>query len=243
MLDQKSSIIINNNSNNKNFNKDNYNNNNNNVYNKNCDRYNNNNKVYDKKHSVNGDADNEKEQQQRFQEWLESQNLTYEQWVEHQNQQRAQQLEQQNRREAERYRQQREEWEHEQCLLRRSPGFEEGIDEILQERQLDQYLLEIMSPRERQAICEQEQLNELQGNPTPQPHGLPMDDLEQYATHQGEQLLWKDLLERIRSIDDMEQWDEHEQQYQNEEQLIQKEQWEEIVFLHQQLQQPISYSL
>jgi hypothetical protein len=34
----------------------------------------------------------------------------------------------------------------------------------------------------------------------------------------------------------MQQWDKHEQHYRNEEQLIQKEQWKEIVFLYQQLQ-------
>jgi hypothetical protein len=85
-----------------------------------------------------------------------------------------------------------------------------------------------MTPQERQEILEQEYLNELQ-------HGMPMDDLERYATYQDEQLC-KDELEQTMNIDRIQQWDKLEQHYRNEEQLIQKKQWEEIVFLYQQLQ-------
>ncbi len=45
------------------------------------------------------------------------------------------------------------------------------------------------------------------------------------------------------NIDQTQQWDKLEQHYRNEEQFIQNEQWEEIVFLYQQLQQPLLYSL
>jgi hypothetical protein len=171
---------------------------------------------------------------------LESQNLTYEQWIERQNQERATRITHHYDREEERYRQQREDWEHEQYLLRRSPGFDELIDEILGERDLDRYQLERMTPQERQEIWEQEHLNELQGNPAPRPYGMPMDNLERYATYHEEQLR-KDELEQTKNIDEMQKWDRLEQQYQNEQQLIQKQQWEEIEFLHQQLQQPIHY--
>ncbi len=48
--------------------------------------------------------------------------------------------------------------------------------------------------------------------------------------------IYKDELEQTKNIDKMEQWDRLEQHYRNEEQLIQKKQWEEILFLYQQLQ-------
>jgi hypothetical protein len=159
---------------------------------------------------------------------LESQNLTHEQWLERQNQRYTQSLARHYNREQERYREQQEEWELEQYLRRRSPGFDEGIDEIFQERQLENYHLERMTPQERQEIWDQEYLNELQ-------HGIPMNDLERYATYQDEQL-YKDELEQTMNIDQMQQWDKLKQHYRNEEQLIQKEQLEEIVFLYQQLQ-------
>ncbi len=139
-------------------------------------------------------------QQQRFQQWLESQNITYEQWVERRNQERAQRIQHHYDREEERYRERREEWEHEQYLLRRSPGFDESIDGIFQERELDQYQIERMTPQERQAICEQEQLNELEGNLASRPYGIPIDDFERYATFKAEQL-HNDELEQTMNID------------------------------------------
>ncbi len=154
---------------------------------------------------------------------MESQNLTHELWLERQNQRYAQSLARHYNREQERYLEQQEEWQHEQYLRRRSPGFDEGIDEIFQERQLEHYHLERMTAQERQEILEREYLNERQ-------HGMPMDDLERYATYQDEQLC-KDELEQTMNIDQMQQWDKHEQHYRNEEQLIQKEQREEIVSL------------
>ncbi len=159
---------------------------------------------------------------------MESQNLTHEQWLERQNQRYAQSLERHYNREQERWREEYEEWQHEQYLQQRSPGFDEGSDEIFQQRQLDQYHLERMTPQERQEIWEQEYLNELQ-------HGIPMDEFERYATDKDEQL-WKDELEQTMNIDQMQQWDELQRHNRNQEQLIQKEQWEEIAFLHQQLQ-------
>jgi hypothetical protein len=100
-----------------------------------------------------------------------------------------------------------------------------------------------MTPQERQAIWEQEQLNELEGNPASRPYGIPIYDFERYATFKAEQL-HNDELEQTMNIDEMEKWDRLEQHYRNEEQLIQKKQWEEIAFLYQQqLQQPTHASL
>jgi len=167
-------------------------------------------------------------QQQRFKQWLESQNLTHKQWLERQNQRYAQSLASHYNREQERWREEHEEWQHEQYLRQRSPGFDEGSDEIFQERQLEQHHLERMTPQERQEIWEQEYLNELQ-------HGMPMHNFERYTTDKDEQL-WTDELEQTMNIDQMQKWDELQQHNRNEEQLIQKEQWEAIAFLHQQLQ-------
>ena len=186
---------------------------------------------------------------QRLLEWLEGQNLTYAQWIERQNQEREQRLQERYRRQAERHQQRQKQFEyrlyleriereHEYYLSRRSPGYDELIDEILQEREFEQYDLERLPPQQRQEILEQEYLNELQGYPTQQPHIMPISDLERYAKFQEEQLS-NDEFEQTINIDQMEKWDKHVQHYCNEEQLIQKEQWEEIAFLHQQLQQPI----
>jgi hypothetical protein len=97
-----------------------------------------------------------------------------------------------------------------------------------------------MTPQERQAIWEQEQLNELERNPESRPYGIPIDDFERYERFKAEQL-HNDELQQTMNIDEMVKWDRLEQHYQNEEQLIQKKQWEEIEFLYQQLQQPIHY--
>lgn len=186
--------------------------------------------------------------QQRFDEWLESQNLTHEQWEDRRNQERARWLEEgRNReaerrdREAERYRQEREEREHSYYLQLRSPGFDENLDEIFQERQLEQYQLERKSTQERRAVWQQEHLSELQGYSKSSPYEMIWDDLRRYALYLEEQL-WNDEDEQTINIEEMHQSDRLEQNNRNEEQLIQKEQWEEIQFLHQQLQQPSEYS-
>ncbi len=115
------------------------------------------------------------------------------------------------------------------------------MDEVLQERELEQYHLERLPPEEQQDIWDQEYLNELQGNPAPRPYGMPMDDLERYATDHAEQLR-RDEFEQTKNIDEMHTWDRLEQyhrnqqqHYRNEQQLIQKQ------FLCQQLQQPTDY--
>ena len=98
-----------------------------------------------------------------------------------------------------------------------------------------------MSTQERKAISEQQHLNQLEGNPNPGLHGRPLDDLERYAIYQEQQLTDADL-EQMNNIDAMEQSNRLEQHYRNEEQLIHKEQWEEIEYIYQQLQQPSSYT-
>jgi hypothetical protein len=73
-------------------------------------------------------------------------------------------------------------------LERRSPTFDEMTDEIFQERQLEDYVLEQMTPQERQEIWEQQQLNELYENPASQPYGLPLDDLQRHILFLSDQL-------------------------------------------------------
>ena len=69
---------------------------------------------------------------------------------------------------------------------------------------------------------------------------MSMQDLEQYIINQQEQL-WTDEFEQTINIDEWETSNRLMYHYRNEEQLIQKEQWEEIEFLHQQLHEPIQY--
>ena len=105
----------------------------------------------------------------------------------------------------------------------------------------NEYNLERLSPKQRQAIWEQEHLNELQGYPSQQLQSMPITDLEQYTIFKEEQLT-TDEFEQTMNINEMEKWEEAVQHYRNAEQLIQNEQWEQIVFLYQQLQQPIHHS-
>ena len=88
-----------------------------------------------------------------------------------------------------RHRQERKHWQHEQYLLRRSPEFDESMDETLQERQIDQYQLEIMTPQGRQEIWKQEQLKYLEGDSASRPDRIPIDDFEQYTIFKAEQLI------------------------------------------------------
>ncbi len=79
-----------------------------------------------------------------------------------------------------------------------------------------------MTPEERQQIWEQEQLNELQGNPVPRAHGLPLDDLERYAEFlQGQQ--WQDTHDQAMQVYDMQNNDYTQECIRNEELLMQKE--------------------
>ena len=108
------------------------------------------------------------------------------------------------------------------------------MDEVIQERQLQEYNLETSPLAERQANWQQERLDELQSN---QP---PIDDLQRYTAYQEEQLSTNEL-EQIINIDEVQHWSRLQQHYQKEEQLVQTEQWEQIAFLNQQLQQPTNY--
>ena len=110
------------------------------------------------------------------------------------------------------------------------------MDEILEERQLNLYYLERMTPQERQERWEQEHLNELQGNPAPPEHGLPLDNTERYANFLQDQLYWETHDQTMR-VYDMQKDDYRQECRRNEELLIQKEEWEDITFrLQQQLQ-------
>ena len=118
-------------------------------------------------------------------------------------------------------------------LPRRPPTFDELTDEILEERQVDVYYLERMTPEERQKIWEQEHLHKLQANPAPRRHGSQLDDLDRYA-QSVEKQLWCDELDQVMSVYDMKNSDYAQQCRRNGELLMQKEEWEDITFrLHQ----------
>lgn len=78
----------------------------------------------------------------------------------------------------ERFQQELDEQAHQAYIERRSPTFDEMADEILHERELEEYSLERMTPQARQEIWEQQHMNELNGNPAPQAHGFPLDNLQ-----------------------------------------------------------------
>jgi hypothetical protein len=126
--------------------------------------------------------------QQMIEQELQQQRLHREQHEQRQQHRRRYEAPEQHRyigyllrlyaRDPERYQQHLDEQAHQAYLERRSPTFNEMTDEIFQERQLEDYIFEQMTPQERQEIWEQQQLNELHENPAPQPYGLPLDDLQ-----------------------------------------------------------------
>jgi hypothetical protein len=73
----------------------------------------------------------------------------------------------------------------------------------------------------RRAQWEQEQLNELQGLTVPEELALMQDD----------------KIEQLKQIDTVQQMAEEQQTERNNEELIQLEQWENVAFLVQQLNQ------
>lgn len=146
------------------------------------------------------------EQQQRREQRTrrqERKRRRYEQWLQRLN---DRSLQSRNDYWSDRTRRKQEELEHDQYLRSRSPGFDELMDEILEERQLEQYYLERMTPKEQQEVWEQEHLKELQENPVQWPHGILLDNLEQYAIFLEEQLQ-QDECEQKYQIDDMLYWD------------------------------------
>ncbi|CAF1520140.1 unnamed protein product [Rotaria sordida] len=165
----------------------------------------------------------QQEQRERQRQHQERNQRRYEQWQERVAQ-----------RQQERYRQEREQHEHYAYLQRRSPNFDELMDEILGERELEEYYLERMTPQDRQEVWEQEHLNELQGNPAPRAHRLPLDDTERYAKFLQNQLWW-DQHDQTMQVYDMQNNDYAPQCRRNQELLRQKEEWEDLAFRHQQL--------
>ena len=137
-------------------------------------------------------------------------------------------------RNSQRYQQELDEQEHQAYLQRRSPTFDEMADQILQERELEEYYLERMTPQARQEIWEQQLMNELDGNPVPQAAGLPLDNVQQYANFLQEQLR-QDEHEQTMRVYDMQNEDYAEECRKNRELFMQKEQWEGIAFRHQHL--------
>ena len=136
-------------------------------------------------------------------------------------------------RQQDRYRRQQQEQDHEEYLCHRSPTFDEGMDEILGERELEEYYLQGMTPQERQEIREQDQLNELRRNPARQPHGLPLDNFERYAKLLQDQQR-QDEHHQIMRIYDLQNSDYHKQCRRHDELLMQNEEWEDMAYHLQQ---------
>ena len=184
------------------------------------------------------------QRQQQAQQQDERRRLRQEQQEEQREQQRQRQERNQRRyerwqqrlaqRQQERYRREREEQEHYEYLQQRSPNFDELMDEILGERELEEYNLERMTLQERQAVWEQEHLNEMQGNPAPRAHGLPLDDAERYAIFIQDQLFW-DQHDQTMRVYDMQNDDYAEQCRRNQALLSQQGEWDDAEFRHQQL--------
>jgi hypothetical protein len=93
---------------------------------------------------------------QRYQRWLENRNQRYSA---------------QDRRE-------QEQQEHYRYLQQRSPNFDENIDEILKERELNAYYLERMAPEERQKRWLHEHLNEMERISALEQQELMKDEIE-----------------------------------------------------------------
>ena len=83
-------------------------------------------------------------------------------------------------------------------------------DEIFQERQLEDYNLERMTPQERQEIWEQQQLNEQHANSLSRANELSLDNLQQYATYVEDQLR-SDEYDQTMQINDMQDNDQSEE--------------------------------
>ncbi|CAF3990712.1 unnamed protein product [Rotaria sp. Silwood1] len=165
----------------------------------------------------------QQEQRERQRQRQERNQRRYERWQERVAQ-----------RQQERNRQEQEEHEHYAYLQRRSPNFDELMDDILGERELEEYSLERMTPQDRREVWEQEHLNQLQGNPTSRAHRLPLDDTERYAKFLHDQL-WQDQHDQTMRVYDMENNDYAKQCRRNQELLRQKEEWDDLASRHQQI--------
>jgi len=81
---------------------------------------------------------------------------------------------------------------------------DEGVDEILTERELEEYYFNRLNLHDRHDIWEQEYLSELQGYPTNCPLVLPPKHIEKYtefltkemSIHQYEQALQINKMEK-----------------------------------------------
>jgi hypothetical protein len=126
-------------------------------------------------------------------------------------------------------------------LQRRSPTFNDLFEEVVQERLLEEYHYERMTPEARKEIWEQAHINELEGIPLPRFNTGDLHPLVKYAEQQEKQLRY-DKLEQALRINDMLYWDRIEpdeekriqEHKRNIQLLIEKQQWEHNELLHQQ---------
>ncbi|CAM4778576.1 unnamed protein product [Rotaria magnacalcarata] len=200
----------------------------------------------ERQHSREQQEERQRLRQQRQQEHRERERRRqqrntrrYQRWQERvaQQQQEPYRQERVAQRETERDRQERLEYQHYVYLQQPSPNFDENMDDTLTERELEEYNLERMAPQDRREVWEQEHLNELQGNPAPRPHGLPLDDTERYAKFLQDQLR-RDQHDQTMRVYDMETNDnvEHAEQYRRSQELLrQNEEWEDLAFRHRQI--------
>jgi hypothetical protein len=108
------------------------------------------------------------------------------------------------------------------------------MEEALSERQLDQYNFESLSTQERREIRAQQYLDETQGYTAPRAPGLPSDDLERYAQFLEDQYQWN-LQEQALQTEKMYKDEYEEENFRNQELLMQKEEWDDIAFHLQQI--------
>ena len=112
---------------------------------------------------------------------------------------------------------------------------EHPIDDMFNELLLEAYNYETMDPEARQKAWEQDHLKEMQGLSEPQHFAAQPNGLERYALEQ-DSILQRDQHEQVLKIYDMQNENHFQRCQRNDEQLTDKEEWEDIAFRLQQQQ-------
>ena len=113
-------------------------------------------------------------------------------------------------------------------IMNRDP-MEELMDDMYNEPLMEVYNYETMNPQARQEAWDQEHLEEMQGLSEPQYFAAPPNSLESYALAQDSQFE-RDRNEQDMRIYEMLSEDYSQQCQRNNEQLMDKEEWEDIAF-------------
>ena len=113
-------------------------------------------------------------------------------------------------------------------MMNRDP-LKEPMDDMYNEPLIEIYNYETMNPQARQEAWDQEHLQEIQGLAEPQYFAVQPNSLESYALAQESQLQ-RDRHEQDMRIYEMQIEDYAQQCQRNYEQLMDKEEWEDIAF-------------